>query len=76
LSEYYELLNKLKSGKKIMICEVDVPANGKRGSYKDCIDTQNNISIMSIEKLEILIEDTSEAFGHGLALAYALLTDL
>jgi hypothetical protein len=38
-----------------MICEVDVPAFGKRGNYGECEDEINNISIMNIEKLEILI---------------------
>ena len=31
---------------------------------------------MSTEKLELLLNDTSEAFGHGLCLAYSLLVDL
>jgi hypothetical protein len=75
LPEYAKLLNKLKNGENIMICEVDVPAKNKRGEYgNDCDD--NNICIMSIEKLEHLLNDTSEAFGHGLCLAYSLLLDL
>lgn len=75
LPEYKQLLEKIKKGKKLMICEVDVPAQGKKGLYgNDC--NENNISIMSIEKLESLMNDTNEAFGHGLCLAYALLTDL
>lgn len=48
---------------------MDVPANGK-----NC--DENNICHMSIEKLEILLNDTNEAFGHGLCLAYSLLIDL
>lgn len=75
LPEYVKLLNKLKKGENIMICEMDVPANGKRGEYgKNC--DENNICHMSIEKLEILLNDTNEAFGHGLCLAYSLLLDL
>jgi hypothetical protein len=31
---------------------------------------------MSIAKLELLLNDASEAFGHGLCLAYSLLLDL
>ena len=58
-----------------MICEVDVPAKNKKGLYgKDC--DENNICYMSIEKLELLLNDTNEAFGHGLCLAYSLLLDL
>jgi len=58
-----------------MICETDVPSNGKKGEYgKDC--DENNICHLSIEKLELLLNDTNEAFGHGLCLAYALLQDI
>jgi hypothetical protein len=75
LPEYTKLLNKLKDGKNIMICEVDVPAKNKRGEYgNDCDD--NNICFMSLEKLEKLLNDSNEAFGHGLCLAYSLLIDL
>jgi len=31
---------------------------------------------MCIEKLEKLLNDNNEAFGHGLCLAYSLLIDL
>ena len=58
-----------------MICEVDVPANNKKGEYGKGCD-ENNICFMSIEKLELLLNDPSEAFGHGLCLAYSLLVDL
>ena len=75
LPEYNNLLDKLKNGKNIMICEMDVHANNKIGNYgKDC--DNNNICYMSIEKLELLLNDTNEAFGHGLCLAYSLLVDL
>ena len=46
----------------------------RRLGGNDCDD--NNICNMSIEKLELLLNDTSEAFGHGLCLAYSLLIDL
>lgn len=75
LPKYNKLLDKLKNGENIMICELDVPASDKNGEYgKDC--NENNICHMSIEKLEILLNDPSEAFGHGLCLAYSLLRDL
>lgn len=75
LPEYTKLLDKLRNNKKIMICEMDVPAKGKRGHYgEDCDD--NNVCEMSIEKLDTLLNDTNEAFGHGLCLAYSLLLDL
>ena len=75
LPEYEKLLEKLKNGKNIMICEVDVPAKNKRGEHgKDC--DENDICEMSIEKLEILMNDINEPFGHGLCLAYSLMLDL
>jgi hypothetical protein len=51
-----------------------VPANGKKGEYGKDSD-EDNICILSLEKLKILMNDPSEAFGHGLCLAYALLQD-
>jgi hypothetical protein len=68
-------VRQLKNGENIMICEIDVPAKNKKGEYgKDC--DENNICYMSIAKLELLLQDTNEAFGHGLCLAYSLLVDL
>lgn len=75
LPEYKILLYKLKSGTNLLISEIDVPANGKKGLYGRDVDADGNC-IMSIEKLEQLMNDPSEAFGHGLALSYALLKDL
>lgn len=73
-AEYKVLLRKLKKGENLQICEVDVPANGKKGEYgKDC--DEDDICILSLEKLEILMSDPTEAFGHGLCLAYALFQD-
>lgn len=56
-----------------MICEMDVPAKNKNGNYN--IDNNDNICHMTIEKLELLLNDSSEAIGHGLCLAYSLLLD-
>lgn len=73
--EYAILLDKVKKGQNIMICEIDVPKNGKKSEYgKDC--DANDACDMTIEKLEKLMNDPSEAFGHGLCLAYSLLLDL
>ena len=47
---------------------------GYVNNSNDCDD--NNICIMSIEKIERLLNDSNEAFGHGLCLAYSLLNDL
>lgn len=70
--EYKVLLRKLKKGENLQICEIDVPANGKKGEYgKDCDEDD----ILSSEKLKVLMNDPSEAFGHGLCLAYVLFQD-
>ncbi len=72
--EYNELLDMLKQGKKLMICEIDVPAKNKRGKYN--INNALNISEpLTLEYLEELLNDPSEAFGHGLALVMSLLRD-
>lgn len=70
--QYEMLLDKLVNGENIMICEVDVPCKGKKGNY----DCDSNICHMTIEKLELLLNDPEEAFGHGLCLALSLLRDL
>lgn len=78
LPEYKQLLEKLKRGENILICEMDVPAINKRGEYgnnKHFCD-EHGTCHMSIELVERLLEDPSEAFGHGLCLAYSLLIDL
>ena len=72
--EYKELLSMLKEGKNIMICEIDVPAKNKTGNYK-CNNNSNISSEITLEYLNTLMEDPSHAFGHGLALAMALLSD-
>lgn len=60
LPEFRELVEILKSGKTLIICEVDVP-NGET---------------MSIQKLETLAQDKNIKFGHGLCLAWELLKTL
>lgn len=74
-TEYKLLLNYLYIGKNLLIGELDVPSNGKNSYYGQDCDEKNNC-IMSLPKLELLLNDPSEAFGHGLCLAYALLKDL
>jgi hypothetical protein len=75
LPEYNTLLEKLRNGQNLMICEIDVPAFHKRGLYGKYSDN-NNICYLTIERLEGLMNDTSESFGHGLCIAYSLLLDL
>lgn len=70
---YKELLEKLRSGVNLCITEVDVPEKNKRGLFGN-VD-EDGYFICTLENLEELIVDTSEAFGHGLCLANALLED-
>lgn len=75
LTEYRKLHDMLSRGQNLLICEIDVPGQNKKGEYgKDC--DVSNTCMMNIEKLENLMNDPSEPFGHGLCLAYSLLTDL
>lgn len=72
--EYKKLLSYLKEGKKLCISEIDVPDSSKRGYYGEF--ARGKFCGISKERLEILLEDSSEAFGHGLALCMALLEDM
>ena len=67
--EFATLLNKLRSGKNLLICEVDAPREGKKGSY----GLQKDVTL---EYLDELMNDGSEAFGHGVCLAKALLESI
>lgn len=48
LPEYDELLSSLRNGESLMICEIDVPANGKKGEFGMGCD-ENNICELSLE---------------------------
>ena len=72
---YLKLLNEVKSGINILITEVDVPSKNKKGLFSKVVN-ENNIYNPTLESIEQLLHDPSEAFGHGLCLSYALLQDL
>ena len=75
LDIYKELLNELKNGTNLCIYEIDVPEKNKKGNFKFVNEIDNTYDC-TIEKLNILSNDPSEAFGHGLCLAKALLEDV
>jgi hypothetical protein len=75
IASYDKLLNLLKDGQNICIFEIDVPAKNKKGLYKT-YSTDNNIFNATEDKINDLLNDTSNPFGHGLCLAMALLQDL
>lgn len=70
-SSYHKILDMLKDGQKICIVEVDVPHEDKKGLYGAYANME-----LTMDMIKELVNDTSEPFGHGLALAAALLEDL
>jgi hypothetical protein len=72
---YEYLLNELRQGKKLLIIEVDVPSVGKRGHYGENVE-ESGICHCSKSSLEELMNDPSEAFGHGLCLAHSLYSNV
>lgn len=47
----------------------------KKGEYGKNYNEYNIVDCYTINKIELLLNDPSEAFGHGLCLIYALLQD-
>lgn len=74
LELYGELLDHLAEGGNMIIYEIDVPAEGKKGLYGE-VD-KNGFWKCSRKKLKALLDSEDAPFGHGLCLAYALLSDL
>ena len=74
LPVYQRLLRRLRQDPNYKICisEIDVPCFSKKGSYH-CEDPYFECTL---QNLEVLLNDPSEAYGHGLCLATALLEDL
>ena len=72
---YAKLLNMVRSGTNICIQEIDVPAANKKGFYGS-LCRSDGVYIANLNSLEQLLNDPSEAFGHGLCLCIALLEDL
>jgi hypothetical protein len=74
LDIYNKLLQKLKDGTNICIFEIDVPEKSKKGHFNE-VEDDNTYNCTS-DKINLLLNDPSEAFGHGLCLTKALLEDL
>jgi hypothetical protein len=75
LPEYKKILDILKSGQKICIFEIDVPAVGKPGEFGKNIRPDGTYELTR-ENLDVLLNDKSAPYGHGLCLADALFEDL
>lgn len=71
---YQKLLSSLRENPELKICisEIDVPCSTKKGQY----NCQEPFFECTLASLEELLLDPSEAFGHGLCFAQALLEDL
>ena len=71
---YKNLLFKLKKDPNMKICiyEIDVPCSTKKNSFY----SKDKYYECTLEKIDKMLHDSSEPFGHGLCLAYALLEDL
>lgn len=61
------LIDKLKMGKSLVICEVDVPKNDKKGEFGIGCDS-DEMCLIDLDKINKLLIDLSEPFGHGLSL--------
>jgi hypothetical protein len=71
---YKKLLALLNNDVNLIICEIDVPSHDKKSVYGQNCDDHGNYKITN-KRLDILINDPAEAFGHGLCLSKALLED-
>lgn len=73
-----ELLNRMHEGENLLLIEVDGPHQESleyyQKKYNWTSDTiANNSMELSIDKLQILINDDKHAFGHGYCLGMALM---
>ena len=73
IPSYHKLLQLIRAGSNLIIYEVDVPASTKKGKFGE-VDFDGTYEC-TLAKLDILMKSPDAAFGHGLCLAYALLTD-
>jgi hypothetical protein len=73
IQSYKKLLKLILNGEKICIFEVDVPTQNKKGLYGSY--AEGNIFFATLDKIDKLLDDPSEPFGHGLCLAKALFED-
>lgn len=80
-SLFTTLLNKLKTGKNILICEVDGP-RGDDDYYHNKYNTpkgtvvDNTVVVSDFGILEMFLNDDKYPFGHGYCLSWSLLEEL
>lgn len=78
---YRNLLSRLRQGENLLIIESDGPHQESLEKYKQTYGVgddfiQNQTALMNRRSLEIFLNDSHHAFGHGYCLAWALLSDL
>jgi len=76
--QYKELKDKLGNGVNLLICEVDGPKQESLDYYKQKYNVgdnfiENNTIIVDKNNMNIMLNDTKHAFGHGYCLALSLL---
>lgn len=79
--QFLELLTRLKKGENLLICEVDGPKQESLSYYQTHYHAPSDFieegtMLATPENLNIMLEDTKHAFGHGYCLAMALLQEL
>ena len=79
--QFKTLLSKLRSGKNLLIIEVDGPHQESLGYYKHTYGVGddfiiNNTMLATPDNLNLMLNDPKHAFGHGYALAMCLNEEL
>ena len=79
--KYWQLLEKVKAGTKILIIEVDGPHQELLEYYKEKYGVGDdfivgNTMLANKKNIEIMLNDTTKSWGHGYALCVLLLQDL
>lgn len=76
--KFQELQNRLKKGENLLIIEVDGPHEESLDYYKSKYGVNNHFietdtMLVNKKNIEIMLNDSKHAFGHGYCLAMALL---
>jgi len=79
--QYGELLDRLESGEKLLICETDGPHQESVQYYQETYGMeqdfiQQHSMLATPLSLQVMLNDPKHAYGHGYCLAKALLQDL
>lgn len=78
--QYAELLDRLESGEHLLICETDGPHQESLPYYQTQYGVasdfiEQHTMLATPENLQIMLNDSTHAYGHGYCLANALLQD-